>query len=103
MFEKEEDDRKVSQAVEMMGKRTWRAVITACDKTEKFKDRATLQQGSALSPFLFALAIYVLSEEIRNENILKLFYADGLMIRQRLKMNCSEGSERGRDLLNGVV
>ena len=38
-----------------------------------------LQQGSALSPFLFVL-MDVLSEEIRNEELWEMLYADNLII-----------------------
>ncbi|XP_066956282.1 uncharacterized protein [Macrobrachium rosenbergii] len=64
----------------MIYQRTSTKVITAVGETENFEVSVGLHQGSALSPFLFVLVMDVLSEEIRNEVLRELLYADDLVI-----------------------
>ena len=93
---------KLVRLVEMMYKRTRTAVITAHGRTEMFDVGVGLHQGSALSPFLFVLVMDVLTEEIRNENLWELLYADDLVITaeteeelQRRVIEWQESMERG--------
>ncbi|XP_064097621.1 uncharacterized protein LOC135209017 [Macrobrachium nipponense] len=76
----------------MIYKRTLTKVITAVWKTENFEAFVVLHQGSALSPFLFVLAMDVLSEAIRYKELWELLYADDLVIT----------SENGEDIQRRV-
>ncbi|MCI4395202.1 hypothetical protein PGIGA_G00177740 [Pangasianodon gigas] len=55
--------------------------------TDWFKVEVGLHQGSALSPFLFAVVIGRLTDEIRQESPRTMMFADDLVI-------CSEGREQ---------
>ena len=55
-------------------------MLTAVSETKKFKVSVGLYQGSALSPFLFLLITDMLSEEVWNEELGELLYADDLVI-----------------------
>ena len=71
---------KLVRLVEMMYRRTRTKVLTAVGETETFEISVGLHQGSALSPFLFVMVMDVLSEEIRDEELWELLYADDLVI-----------------------
>ena len=93
---------KLVKLVEMMYRRTSTKVLTAVGETETFEVSVGLHQGSALSPFLFVLVMDVLSEEIRNEELWELLYADDLIITaeneedlQRRIVEWQEALERG--------
>ena len=55
--------------------------------TERFKVEVGLQQGSALSPFLFAMVMDRLTDKIRQESPLTMMFADDIVI-------CSESREQ---------
>ena len=93
---------KLVKLVEMMYRRTSTKVLTAVGETETFEVSVGLHQGSALSPFLFVLVMDVLSEEIRNEELWELLYAEDLVIiaeneedLQRRIVEWQEALERG--------
>lgn len=77
-------------------------------ETESFDVSVGLHQGSALSPFLFVLVMDVLSEEIRNEVLWELLYADDLVItaedeedlQRRVVGEWQESLERGSLMVN---
>ena len=48
----------------------------AVDMTEEFKVGAGLHQGSALSPFLFAMVMDRLTDEVRQESPWTMMFAD---------------------------
>lgn len=59
------------------------AVRTIGGLTREFEIRGGLRQGSALSPLLFAVVIYISSEHLRTANVWELLFAEELAIRQR--------------------
>ncbi|KAK3565047.1 hypothetical protein QTP86_032472, partial [Hemibagrus guttatus] len=64
-------------------------VRCAVGQTEEFKVKVGLNQGSALSPFLFAMVMDQLSEEVRQEYPWTMMFADDIVI-------CSESREQVR-------
>ncbi|KAK3532173.1 hypothetical protein QTP86_009194 [Hemibagrus guttatus] len=62
-------------------------VRCAVGQTEEFKVEVGLHQGSALSPFLFAMVMDQLSEEVRQESPWTMMFADDIVI-------CSESREQ---------
>ena len=55
-------------------------VRCAVGTTESFKVKAGLHQGSALSPFLFAVIMDRLTNEIRREPLWTILFADNIVI-----------------------
>ncbi|KAK3564512.1 hypothetical protein QTP86_022855, partial [Hemibagrus guttatus] len=56
-------------------------------ETEEFKVEVGLDQGSALSPFLFAMVMHQLLQEVRQESPWTMMFADDIVI-------CSESREQ---------
>ena len=55
-------------------------VVCAVGTTESFKVKAGLHQGSALSPFLFAVIMDRLMDEVKREPSWKMLFADDRVI-----------------------
>ena len=55
-------------------------VRCAIGTTESFKDKVGLHQGSALSPFLFAVIMDRIANEIRREPPWMILFADDIVI-----------------------
>ncbi|XP_062866594.1 uncharacterized protein LOC134329279, partial [Trichomycterus rosablanca] len=67
-------------------------VRCAVGVTDSFKVEVGLQQGSALSPFLFALVMDRLTDEVRQESPWTMMFADDIVI-------CGENREQVEDNL----
>ncbi|KAK3574010.1 hypothetical protein QTP86_034357, partial [Hemibagrus guttatus] len=78
---------KYVRVVQDMYERSRTVVRCAVGQTEEFKVEVGLHQGSALSPFLFALVMDQLSEEVRQESPWTMMLADDIVI-------CSESREQ---------
>ncbi|KAK3506629.1 hypothetical protein QTP70_011149 [Hemibagrus guttatus] len=78
---------KYVRVVQDMYERSRTVVRCAVGQTEEFKVEVGLHQGSALSPFLFAIVIDQLSEEVRQESPWTMMFADDIVI-------CSESREQ---------
>ncbi|KAK3561228.1 hypothetical protein QTP86_029608, partial [Hemibagrus guttatus] len=78
---------KYVRVVQDMYERSRTVVRCAVGQTEEFKVEVGLHQGSALSPFLFAIVMDQLSEEVRQESPWTMMFADDIVI-------CSESSEQ---------
>ncbi|KAK3515358.1 hypothetical protein QTP70_018753 [Hemibagrus guttatus] len=78
---------KYVRVVQDMYERSRTVVRCAVGQTEEFKVEVGLHQGSALSPFLFAMVIDQLSEEVRQESPWTMMFADDIVI-------CSESREQ---------
>ncbi|KAK3510502.1 hypothetical protein QTP70_009139 [Hemibagrus guttatus] len=78
---------KYVRVVQDMYERSRTVVRCAVGQTEEFKVEVGLHQGSALSPFLFAMVIDQLSEEVRQESPWTIMFADDIVI-------CSESREQ---------
>ncbi|MCJ8737462.1 hypothetical protein PDJAM_G00024310 [Pangasius djambal] len=78
---------KYVRLVQDMHERSRTVVRYAVGQTEEFKVEVGLHQGSALSPFLFAMVMDQLSEEVRQESPCTMMLADDIVI-------CSESREQ---------
>ncbi|KAK3530651.1 hypothetical protein QTP86_030917, partial [Hemibagrus guttatus] len=76
------------------GRRT--VVRCAVGQTEEFKVEVGLHQGSALSPFLFAIVMDQLSEEVRQESPWTMMFADDIVICSESREQVEENLERWR-------
>ncbi|KAK3570792.1 hypothetical protein QTP86_026343 [Hemibagrus guttatus] len=76
------------------GSRT--VVRYAVGQTEEFKVEVGLHQGSALSPFLFAIVMDQLSEEVRQESPWTMMFADDIVICSESREQVKENLERWR-------
>ena len=71
---------KYVQLVQDMYERRETVVRCAVRTTESFKVKVELHQGSALSPFLFAVIMDRLTDEVRREPLWKMLFADDIVI-----------------------
>ncbi|KAK3531918.1 hypothetical protein QTP70_034419, partial [Hemibagrus guttatus] len=83
---------KYVRVVQDMYERSRTVVRCAVGQTEEFNVEVGLHQGSALSPFLFAIVMDQLSEEVRQESPWTMMFADDIVI-------CSESREQGEENL----
>ncbi|KAK3522185.1 hypothetical protein QTP70_027006, partial [Hemibagrus guttatus] len=83
---------KYVSVVQDMYERSRTVVRCAVGQTEEFKVEVGLHQGSALSPFLFAIVMDQLSEEVRQESPWTMMFADDILI-------CSESREQVEEIL----
>ena len=67
--------------------------------TDTFKVEVGLHQGSALSPFLFAMEMDRLTDEIRQESQWNMMFADDIVICRESKENVEEQLESWRHAL----
>ncbi|KAK3562816.1 hypothetical protein QTP86_009973 [Hemibagrus guttatus] len=79
-----------------MYERSRTVVRCAVGQTEEFKVEVGLHQGSALSPFLFAMVMDQLSEEIRQESPCTMMFADDIVICSESREQVEENLERWR-------
>ena len=71
------------------------AVKCAVGVTDGFKVEVGLHQGSAMSPFLFAMMMDRLTDEVRQESLWAMMFADDIVI-------CSESREQVDENLNEI-
>ncbi|KAK3518525.1 hypothetical protein QTP70_001508 [Hemibagrus guttatus] len=84
---------KYVRVVQDMYERSRTVVRCAIGQTEEFKVEVKLHQESALSPFLFAIVMDQLSEEVRQESPWTMMFADDIVI-------CSESREQVEENLD---
>ncbi|KAK3536514.1 hypothetical protein QTP86_013837 [Hemibagrus guttatus] len=87
---------KYVRVVQDMYERSRTVVRCAVGQTEEFKVVVGLHQGSALSPFLFAIVMDQLSEEVRQESPCTMMFADGIVICSESREQVEENLERWR-------
>ncbi|KAK3526991.1 hypothetical protein QTP86_006131 [Hemibagrus guttatus] len=87
---------KYVRAVQDMYERSRTVVRCAVGQTEEFKVEVGLHQGSALSPFLFAIVMDQLSEEVRQESPWTMMFADDIVICSESREQVEENLERWR-------
>ncbi|KAK3547970.1 hypothetical protein QTP70_001638 [Hemibagrus guttatus] len=89
---------KYVRVVQNMYERSRTVVRCAVGQTEEFKVEVGLHQGSTLSPFLFAMVIDQLSEEVRQESPCTMMFAgadSGRPISDLAGSDCGLGSTTG--------
>ncbi|KAK3547216.1 hypothetical protein QTP86_017584 [Hemibagrus guttatus] len=87
---------KYVRVVQDMYERSRTVVRCAVGQTEEFKVEVGLHQGSALSPFLFAIVMDQLSEEVRQESPGTMMFADDIVICSESREQVEENLERWR-------
>ncbi|KAK3524837.1 hypothetical protein QTP86_007578 [Hemibagrus guttatus] len=87
---------KYVRVVQDMYERSRTVVRCAVGQTEEFKVEVGLHQGSALSPFLFAIVMDQLSEEVRQESLWTMMFADDIVICSESREQVEENLERWR-------
>ncbi|KAK3542003.1 hypothetical protein QTP86_010272 [Hemibagrus guttatus] len=87
---------KYVRVVQDMYERSRTVVRCVVGQTEEFKVEVGLHQGSALSPFLFAIVMDQLSEEVRQESPWKMMFADDIVICSESREQVEENLERWR-------
>ncbi|KAK3536209.1 hypothetical protein QTP86_000185 [Hemibagrus guttatus] len=92
---------KYVRVVQDMYERSRTVVRCAVGQTEEFKVVVGLHQGSALSPFLFAIVMDQLSEEVRQESPWTMMFADDIVICSESREQVEENLERWRFALEG--
>ncbi|KAK3566596.1 hypothetical protein QTP86_001080 [Hemibagrus guttatus] len=85
---------KYVRVVQDMYERSRTVVRCAVGQTEEFKVEVGLHQGSALSPFLFAIVMDQLSEEARQESPWTMMFADDIVICSKSREQVEENLER---------
>ncbi|KAK3512115.1 hypothetical protein QTP70_031146 [Hemibagrus guttatus] len=90
---------KYVRVVQDMYERSRTVVRCAVGQTEEFNVEVGLHQGSALSPFLFAIVMDQLSEEVRQESSWTMMFADDLVICSESREQVEENLERWRFVL----
>ncbi|KAK3569817.1 hypothetical protein QTP86_005850 [Hemibagrus guttatus] len=87
---------KYVRVVQDMYERSRTVVRCAVGQTEEFNVEVGLHQGSALSPFLFAIVMDQLSEEVRQESPWTVMFADDIVICSESREQVEENLERWR-------
>ncbi|KAK3548186.1 hypothetical protein QTP70_005182 [Hemibagrus guttatus] len=87
---------KYVRVVQDMYERSRTVVRCAVGQTEEFNVEVGLHQGSALSPFLFAIVMDQLSEEARQESPWTIMFADDIVICSESREQVEENLERWR-------
>ncbi|KAK3506556.1 hypothetical protein QTP70_009082 [Hemibagrus guttatus] len=87
---------KYVRVVQDMYERSRTVVRCAVGQTEEFNVEVGLHQGSALSPFLFAIVMDQLSEEVRQESPWTMMFADDIVICSESREQMEENLERWR-------
>ncbi|KAK3569451.1 hypothetical protein QTP86_030088 [Hemibagrus guttatus] len=87
---------KYVRVVQDMYERSRTVVRCAVGQTEEFNVEVGLHQGSALSPFLFAIVMDQLSEEVRQESPWTMMFADDIVICSESREQVEENLERWR-------
>ncbi|KAK3541227.1 hypothetical protein QTP86_016806, partial [Hemibagrus guttatus] len=88
---------KYVRVVQDMYERSRTVVRCAVGQTEEFNVEVGLHQGSALSPFLFAIVMDQLSEEVRQESPWTMMFADDIVICSESREQVEENLERWRE------
>ena len=89
-------DEKYFRIVQDMCESSVTAVRCPAGLTDSFKVKVRLHQGSALSPFLFAMAMDRLTDKIRHESPWTMMFADDTVICGESRQQVEANLERWR-------
>ncbi|KAK3575071.1 hypothetical protein QTP86_019752, partial [Hemibagrus guttatus] len=92
---------KYVRVVQDMYERSRTVVTCAVGQTEEFKVEVGLHQGPALSPFLFAMVMDQLSEEVIQKSPWTMMFAGDIVICSESREQVEENLERWRFALEG--
>ncbi|RDD63985.1 hypothetical protein DU478_22590, partial [Thalassococcus profundi] len=87
---------KYVRVVQDMYESSRTVVRCAVGETEEFTVKVGLHQGSALSPFLFAVVMDRLTDEVRKESPWTMMFADDIVICSENREQVEESLERWR-------
>ena len=90
---------KFIRIVQDMYQRSYTQVRTAVGTTERFEVTVGVHQGSAFSPFLFAMVMDCLTEDVRSEAPWTMVFADDVVICAERQKEVEERLERWRRAL----
>ncbi|KAK3539458.1 hypothetical protein QTP70_008492 [Hemibagrus guttatus] len=90
---------KYVRVVQDMYERSRTVLRCAVGQTEEFKVEVGLHQGLAMSPFMFAMVMDQLSEEVRQESPCTILFADDIVICSESREQVEENLERWRFVL----
>ena len=82
------------RVVQEMYKDSMTTVRSAVGVTESFQVKVGLHQESALSPFLFAILMDRLTDEVRKESPWNMMFADDIVICEKSKEHAEECLEK---------
>ena len=87
------------RAVKDMCYQSKTAVRTPVGVTESFEVKVGLHQGSVLSPFLFAMILDRLTEDIRQESPWNMLFADDIVLCCKTRNEVEKALEQWREAL----
>ena len=90
---------KYIRLVQDMYRNNMTTVRSAAGMTKGFTVKVGLYQGLALSPFLFAIVIDRLTDEVRQETLWTMLFADDIVICNETKQQAEDNLERWRYVL----
>ena len=90
---------KYVRLVQDMYENSRTAVRSAVGLTDWFEVKVGLHQGSALSPFLFAIVMDKLTEEVRREQPWNMLFADDIALCSETRQDAEEQLEEWREAL----
>ena len=96
---KSEMEEKYVQLVQDMYEGSETVVRCAVGIIESFKVKVKLHQGSVLSPFLFAVIMDRMTDEVGRETSWTMLFADDIVIRKETREEVKRGLECWRYLL----
>ena len=89
------------QLVQNMYEESEIVVRCAIGTTESFKVKIGLHQGLALSPFLFAVIMDRLTDEVRRESPWKMLFSDDIVICEEIREEVEQRLESWKYALEG--
>ena len=86
-------EEKNVQLVQDMYEESQTVVRCAVETTESFKVKVGLHQGSALSPFLFAVIMDRLTDKVRTEPLWMMLFVDDIVICEETREEVEQRQE----------
>ena len=87
------------KVIQDMYRGTKTRVKTRCGRTQYFEVKVGLHQGSALSPLLFIIIMYVLAEEASTKPLWAMLFADDVVLVSETAEEVEEELEKWRAII----